>query len=90
MEVRRSAAFSLGHMQVRPDAVVWDGLLAPAADEPTQPDAEVLAGLVYSAGIAGHRDVLARVCEPWFPASVRTAVSWWQGLRYGVLQSARV
>ena len=86
-------------MQVQADDGVWAGLLPPVNLDPlgrgrtpvvaADWDEDVLAGLVYSAGIAGHHDLLARVPGQRLPSGVRRAVDWWRGMPGEVLESVR-
>jgi hypothetical protein len=94
-ETQRVAAFAIAHLGTDTPAKWWrsaiDQRLSILAANPGRPeDLEILRGLMYSAGIAGHTGALKQLrADPRSTYDARAAASWWLALPKHILSSAQ-
>lgn len=80
---RHAAVLAAGHSASPLDEAVWQTItqqqLALFTTRPTALDPDILRGLVYSVGTAGHAPLLAElVTHPSVPSQIRRLALWWQ------------
>ena len=94
-ETQRVAAFAIAHLGTDTPADWWrtaiDQRLSILAANPGRvADVEILRGLIYSAGITGHRQALEQLrADPRTTFDPRAAAAWWLALPEHLLSSAR-